>query len=271
MRICVKFKEKNRVKIEYLKFTNFNKEIIIVESDTQEICDGATLMKGITFNEEYANGKSDMLRYVKLTDVCVIINDNEQNWVEIEAIEIIDDTPNYNTTFDIVPQCFSKFKKRLINIDGYKQEFTEEEYQKIAKYVRQQDKKDDALNALNNYNDDIPDNVCKYLSTIVIDEFAESFSAVSNYTGEDEIYQIDRFIKECGGIVYPVFVSNKGTEMEIRQTVPMLKNQLEKVEEDMREYWNGGESPKDLGIEWPTYNDDDGNVLSLEYVDEIIY
>lgn len=145
---------------------------------------------------------------------------------------------------------------------------TNSQYEKIAKFVREQDRKDNAVNALANY--DYPENVKNYISGELLEEYAEAFSELEDYSGEDESTVIERFIRRNGNIVHPTFVSNYGTEDEIRQTVEMLGCQVEKYREMIREYHNGGPSPEDIGIMWPTLYDEEYGLVDLKYVDEII-
>lgn len=145
---------------------------------------------------------------------------------------------------------------------------TGSQYEEIAKYVREKDRKDNALNALFNY--DYPDNVKDYLKGPVLEEYVEAFSELEDYTGEDEAAVIDSFIRNQGGIVYPVLVSNIGTEDEMRQTVPMVKKQCAKIMEMVREYQNGGDAPEEIGATWPILWDDEYNIVDLEEVNEVI-
>lgn len=145
---------------------------------------------------------------------------------------------------------------------------TNSQYEKIAKFVREQDRKENAVNALANY--DYPENIKNYISGELLEEYAEAFSELEDYTGEDECAVIEQFIKRKGNIVRPIFVSNYGTEDEIRQTVEILGCQVEKYREMIREYHNGGPAPEDIGTTWPTLYDEDYELIDLKYVDEII-
>jgi len=145
---------------------------------------------------------------------------------------------------------------------------TSSQYEEIAKYVREKDRKENAVNALANY--DYSENVREYMSTELLEEYAEAFSELEDYTGEDECAVIKQFIRRKGNIVYATFISNYGTEDEIRQTVELLGCQVEKYREMIREYHNGGPSPEDIGTSWPTLYDEDYGLVDLEYVDEII-
>lgn len=265
MKITINFKEKKNYIIDHMLFKIGNVALFVTGANTV-IDSGSTVLERIQANHkdvEYI----DHLQYMTLASLQVEVDSVPYQWVEIESIVVKEEG---RKPYEICKSHFGKFCTREIRIDGFYCKLNEADYQLIAKYVRMEDKKDNAINALEN-DDSLDENIFKYLSEEVIEDFAEDFDAVTDYTGEDEWNQINSYINnKCGGTVYPVFVSNKDTEDEIRQVVPLLRTQYEKIYECMREYWNGDPGPEEWGGTWPTYKDEDGNTVSLEFVDEIV-
>lgn len=231
MNITVTFKEKKRFRIDALYFTNnLGNYSIEVTSDSLSISDGQTVLRAVSFNDEYANQLGKNLYFVKLKAFDIFCDDVPVTWTEIKSIKVTDGLEFY----DLPEWCFSKYKMR--HIDALGRDIKEDDFQIIAKYVREMDRKDNATNALENY--DMHVNVKKYLTNHCLDEFSEKFAELEDYGGEDEQYKIEEFIDGKGGIVYPVFVSYKGTSRQTCQTVPMVREQYEKACETLIEFNN---------------------------------
>lgn len=267
MNIIINFKMKYKVRVNSMTFTDYGSHYVVVDAVSIVMEEGKTILKAVSFNEKYANGLGHNLLFSVLQEMDISLDENPAKWVEIESIQIIDSTPKGKTEYIELPKkCFEKFCLRRIDTLDYS--LLEEDFQKIAKYVREMDRKEDALAALNNYPD-LSKNVKEFIAKERITEFAEDFSSLSDYTGEEELDAIDSFIRKMGGVKYPVFISNIDTEDEIRQTVPILGCHLEKIEEMVQEYCNGGPEPEEIGCNWPVLYDEYGDTVSLQFVNAI--
>lgn len=263
MNIIVTFKEKKKFRIDALYFSNdLGNYSIKATSDSLSISDGQTVMRAVSFNDEYANRLGKNLYLVKLQSFDIFCDDVPVTWTEITSIKVTDDLENYT-----LPEwCFSKYKMR--HIDALGRDIKEDDFQIIAKYVREMDRRDNAVNALENY--DLDANVKEYLTDYCIDEFAEKFAELEDYSGEDEQYKIEEFIGSKGGIVYPVLITNKGTSRQTCQTVPMVRKQYEKICENLMELNNGAPTPEECGSDWQMLLDIEGKFVFLDNVDEIL-
>lgn len=262
MNITVTFKEKKRFRIDTLVFVNALGHCIKVTSDSLSITDGQTFMRAVSFNDKYANQLGQHLLFAKLQAFDISCDDVPVTWTEIKSIMVEDGL----ITYTLPEGCFSKFKMR--HIDALDRDISEEDFQIIAKYVREMDRRDNATDALENY--DLPSNVREYLTNYCLDEFSEKFAELEDYSGEDEEYKIEEFIDSKGGIVYPVFISNKGTSRQICQTVPMIREHYVKVCENFMELNNGAPTPEECGSAYPSLIDKEGNRVFLKNVDEIL-
>lgn len=263
MKIRITLKQKETVEIRSLCFENFRgDEIIKVTSECIDAREGITIL-----NDIFSNGKlldKKLLEWKILKSILGVSVEEEKIWVEIEKMEILED--NYYYKFP--EECFSDFIK--YRIEGIETSFSKKEYAALWKYFMKKRIHDNAINALQNM-DILPKNAIRYLSGEMLDDFSFQFDEEISCTGEDEQNAINHYIEQyCGGIVYPAFISNKGTKEEQVDIIPILKVHLEKIKEIMREYENSDHRPEEYGLTWPELFDFYSQKISLEFVDEIV-
>lgn len=265
MKIKVVFNDKAEYKICSLTFM-FAGERITLTSKDQTIECGTTVMEDICI-EKNAVDRIDHLEHMELVEMLLMAGQKKIYWAEIKAIYIKEDNRH---PFELMSSRFARYQYREISEPGFFFKLLESDYQKIAAYVRQQDKRQNAVNALSCMNN-LNQNIVEYLKGYDIKEFSEHFDELTDYTGEEEQCNVEDYINNrCGGIVYPIFISDKDTEDELRQVVPLLRVQYEKILSDMQEYWNGCPGPEAWGGTWMVLSDEDDDNVFLKAVDEII-
>lgn len=105
--------------------------------------------KGVQINEEYANGRINELMGLELTALQVydLESGQEMDWIEVESISYFDD----DKTYEVMPYCLRRFQRHDIKTDCVNLNLTEEQYQSIARYVRQNDKIENLFDALESH------------------------------------------------------------------------------------------------------------------------
>lgn len=136
---------------------------------------------------------------------------------------------------------------------------SEDDYELIAAYVRNQDKKSYAVDVLCNgltCQDSRLSNVEAYIifNEKLLEAFADSLSSsLSCNTGEKEYAEVDKW-KENHEVAFYRVLSNKGTEYEQTDTVIMCKEQADAI---LSKQWTG------------TLETVDGDIVDVEYISEI--
>lgn len=214
MRIKIKFKEKNKFKIFKMVWVNnfdkteFEFELLRNLKNIENIS-GQTIVE---VPEVYIRG-------MNLEDILILDQSgDEYNFVEIESINVQDE----RGTYEISEWAFDKFQIVNIPIFGNVKKST---YHELQKFFRENEMKERALSALE--NQEILPNIKNFLIK-QIDDFAMDFDKVTDYTGEDEEAAIQDYLRTRGGIIYADFVSKNKL-----QTVPLLKDQLSQLQEDL--------------------------------------
>lgn len=267
MNITVKFKENNLYFINFLKFGLEEENIII--SSTESSCEnGITYMRNVTFNKGNTPIQGNTLIGLDLKELQIYdpIKKKFSNWVEIESI-LVEDYDLPLGKFYINSAALIDFKTQTIPGFGI---ISERDFQTIVTYAHIMEEKVNALQALNNRENDWPKNIINYLKESIINEFAKDFDSVRDYSGEDEYYQIESFINKNGGIIYAKFISYKGLPNEKQQKASLMKSQLAKIEDDIKKYRNN-EIPEISLYEWPTIYDENGRIILLKFVDAVEY
>lgn len=134
-----------------------------------------------------------------------------------------------------------------------------EDYELIAMHVRNQDKKNYAVEVLCNgltCQDSRLSNVESYIifNEKLLEAFADSLSSsLSCNTGEKEYAEVDNW-KENHEVAFYRVLSNKGTEYEQTNTVIMSKEQADAI---LSKQWTG------------TLETVDGDIVDTKYISEI--
>lgn len=159
------------------------------------------------------------IRGMNLEDLVIVDQSgDEYNFVEIENINVKDE----RGTYEISEWAFDKFQIVNIPIFGNVKKST---YHELEKFFRENEMKGRALCALE--NQEILPNIKNFLIK-EIDDFVMDFDKVTDYTGEEEEAAVQDYLRTRGGIIYADFVSKNKF-----QTVPLLKDQLSQLQEDL--------------------------------------
>lgn len=227
--------------------------------------------KGVQINEEYANGRINELMGLELTALQVydLESGQEMDWIEVESISYFDD----DKTYEVMPYCLRRFQRHDIKTDCVNLNLTEEQYQSIARYVRQNDKIENLFDALESHllQRNGYENVFQFLEKELQEhpkEMTENFNPEA-YTGEEEVDALCNIIEDRGGIATYTLISNQGTENECENEVVLMKKQADVWTDNIREKNNGSDMLIQEGD--IILKDIKGDEVDLFFVDEICF
>lgn len=299
MKIEVNFKEHRMYEIKKMVFIElYTGEKLQVESEESYEIYGSEFSRGqfVIGNATFASmdGRNKYV-YQDIDEIPplilkeIVIYDKEdrcsKEWVDIESIVIRIKPQIYNSTSndtgatghetyvqkkrELPVNFFSKFHTREIIVDDEHFFMTEEKYRKLADTIMQQEILEDYNDAVrNNLYEEHYSNVREYLLALAktsASKVAEEFSTLHDYTGEEERDKLNSIIIGRGGIYHCTFISNKGTENEVENKVLLMNEQIELYKEMIKKSKRG---TLYLGNE--TLYDVDGDLINMEYVDQII-
>lgn len=88
------------------------------------------------------------------------------------------------------------------------------DFEEICTFCRNKDQQDNLQNAIEcNFNDIATDNISDFLKLNIV-EYAETFSKVEDYSGEDEIGAINDILNQAGGAGVYHLIMNTGEERD---------------------------------------------------------
>ena len=273
MNIEIKLKTEKKVTVDFLEFGYFGSDDTILTVDWGE-CQyepGDIYGKGVQINEEYANGRINELMGLELTALQVydLESGQEMDWIEVESISYFDD----DKTYEVMPYCLRRFQRHDIKTDCVNLNLTEEQYQSIARYVRQNDKIENLFDALESHllQRNGYENVFQFLEKELQEhpkEMTENFNPEA-YTGEEEVDALCNIIEDRGGIATYTLISNQGTENECENEVVLMKKQADVWTDNIREKNNGSDMLIQEGD--IILKDIKGDEVDLFFVDEICF
>lgn len=273
MNIEIKLKTEKKVTVDFLEFGYFGSDDIILTVDWGESQyePGDIYGKGVQINEEYANGRINELMGLELTALQVydLESGQEMDWIEVESISYFDD----DKTYEVMPYCLRRFQRHDIQTDCVNLNLTEEQYQSIARYVRQNDKIENLFDALESHllQRNGYENVFQFLEKELQEhpkEMTENFNPEA-YTGEEEVDALCNIIEDRGGIATYTLISNQGTENECENEVVLMKKQADVWTDNIREKNNGSDMLIQEGD--IILKDIKGDEVDLFFVDEICF
>lgn len=245
MNIEIKLKTEKKVTVDFLEFGYFGSDdtILTVGWDESQYEPGDIYGKGVQINEEYANGRINELIGLELTALQVydLESEQEMDWIEVESISFFDD----GKTYEVMPNYLQRFQRHDIQTDCVNLNLTEEQYQSLARYVRQNDRIENLFDAMENHILQINgyENVFQFLEKELQDhpkEMTDEFNPVA-HTGEAEIDALSDIIENRGGIATYTLISNQGTENECENEVVLMKKQADVWTDNIREKNNGSD------------------------------
>ena len=191
------------------------------------------------------------------------------DWIEVESISYFDD----DKTYEVMPYCLRRFQRHDIKTDCVNLNLTEEQYQSIARYVRQNDKIENLFDALESHllQRNGYENVFQFLEKELQEhpkEMTENFNPEA-YTGEEEVDALCNIIEDRGGIATYTLISNQGTENECENEVVLMKKQADVWTDNIREKNNGSDMLIQEGD--IILKDIKGDEVDLFFVDEICF
>lgn len=273
MNIEIKLKTEKKVTVDFLEFGYFGygTTIFTVDWDESQYEPGDIYGKGVKINEEYANGRINELMGLELTALQVydLESGQEMDWIEVESISYFDD----DKTYEVMPYCLRRFQRHDIQTDCVNLNLTEEQYQSIARYVRQNDKIENLFDALESHllQRNGYENVFQFLEKELQEhpkEMTENFNPEA-YTGEEEVDALCNIIEDRGGIATYTLISNQGTENECENEVVLMKKQADVWTDNIREKNNGSDMLIQEGD--IILKDIKGDEVDLFFVDEICF
>ena len=270
MNIEIKLKTEKKVTVDFLEF-GYGTTIFTVDWDESQYEPGDIYGKGVQINEEYANGRINELMGLELTALQVydLESGQEMDWIEVESISYFDD----DKTYEVMPYCLRRFQRHDIKTDCVNLNLTEEQYQSIARYVRQNDKIENLFDALESHllQRNGYENVFQFLEKELQEhpkEMTENFNPEA-YTGEEEVDALCNIIEDRGGIATYTLISNQGTENECENEVVLMKKQADVWTDNIREKNNGSDMLIQEGD--IILKDIKGEEVDLFFVDEICF
>ena len=273
MNIEIKLKTEKKVTVDFLEFGYFGSDdtILTMDWDESQYEPGDIYGKGVQINEEYANGRINELMGLELIALQVydLESEQEMDWIEVESISFFDD----DKTYEVMPYYLQRFKRHGIQTDCVNLNLTEEQYQSIARYVRQNDRIENLFEAMENHILQIDgyENVFQFLEKELQDhpkEMTDEFNPVV-HTGEAEIDALSDIIENRGGIATYTLISNQGTENECENEVVLMKKQADFWADNIREKNNGSDMLIQEGN--IILKDIKGDDVDLFFVDEICF
>ncbi len=177
--------------------------------------------------------------------------------------------------YSLPSYVMKKFQKITVAVDGFEETMSVEKYNKIAEFVRQKDYLENLENALGNQlNESYYANILLYMHKEMVlfpATVAEEWSAVEDYSGEDELRTLESIVDSRGGMAWYTLISNKGTNNECDNLVLLMCSNAETWMGliNIRERDNGADMPLKEGDVILT--DDNGEMVDLFFVDEIIF
>lgn len=273
MNIEIKLKTEKKVTVDFLEFGYFGSDdtILTVDWGESKYEPGDIYGKGVQINEEYANGRINELMGLELTALQVydLESGQEMDWIEVESISYFDD----DKTYEVMPYCLRRFQRHDIQTDCVNLNLTEEQYQSIARYVRQNDKIENLFDALESHllQRNGYENVFQFLEKELQEhpkEMTENFNPEA-YTGEEEVDALCNIIEDRGGIATYTLISNQGTENECENEVVLMKKQADVWTDNIREKNNGSDMLIQEGD--IILKDIKGDEVDLFFVDEICF
>lgn len=273
MNIEIKLKTEKKVTVDFLEFGYFGygTTIFTLDWDESQYEPGDIYGKGVKINEEYANGRINELMGLELTALQVydLESGQEMDWIEVESISYFDD----DKTYEVMPYCLRRFQRHDIKTDCVNLNLTEEQYQSIARYVRQNDKIENLFDALESHllQRNGYENVFQFLEKELQEhpkEMTENFNPEA-YTGEEEVDALCNIIEDRGGIATYTLISNQGTENECENEVVLMKKQADVWTDNIREKNNGSDMLIQEGD--IILKDIKGDEVDLFFVDEICF
>lgn len=270
MNIEIKLKTEKKVTVDFLEF-GYGTTIFTVDWDESQYEPGDIYGKGVQINEEYANGRINELMGLELTALQVydLESGQEMDWIEVESISYFDD----DKTYEVMPYCLRRFQRHDIKTDCVNLNLTEEQYQSIARYVRQNDKIENLFDALESHllQRNGYENVFQFLEKELQEhpkEMTENFNPEA-YTGEEEVDALCNIIEDRGGIATYTLISNQGTENECENEVVLMKKQADVWTDNIREKNNGSDMLIQEGD--IILKDIKGDEVDIFFVDEICF
>ncbi len=270
MNIEIKLKTEKKVTVDFLEF-GYGTTIFTVDWDESQYEPGYIQGKGVQINNEYANGRINELKGMELTALQVydLESGQEMDWIEVESINFFDD----DKTYEVMPYYLQRFKRHDIQTDCVNLNLTEEQYQSIARYVRQNDKIENLFDALESHllQRNGYENVFQFLEKELQEhpkEMTENFNPEA-YTGEEEVDALCNIIEDRGGIATYTLISNQGTENECENEVVLMKKQADVWTDNIREKNNGSDMLIQEGD--IILKDIKGDEVDLFFVDEICF
>lgn len=270
MNVEIKLKTEKKVTVDFLEF-GYGTTIFTVDWDESQYEPRYIYGKGVQINNEYANGRINELKDMELTALQVydLESGQEMDWIEVESINFFDD----DKTYEVMPYYLQRFKRHDIQTDCVNLNLTEEQYQSIARYVRQNDRIENLFDAMENhilqFNE--YENVFQFLEKELQDhpkEMTDEFNPVA-HTGEAEIDALSDIIENRGGIATYTLISNQGTENECENEVVLMKKQADFWADNIREKNNGSDMLIQEGN--IILKDIKGDDVDLFFVDEICF
>lgn len=220
-------------------------------------------MEAATYKEENESQEltSKSIRQNLLYGELVKISTIPENIQNLEVEKLV-----YDYVYNFPSKCLCNYQYVDIDITDKQMRLTGKQYEELANIVRANDRKETAENILDNC-DYYSENIKELLKRdSEFPEFIEK-ELEGRYTGQDESDAIYKYLNRTyGGQVSAVFISNKGTDDEIHQTVSLPESIMKNVINDLERYKNGEEKP-DV---YPEFFDEDYDIVSMKYVDEII-
>lgn len=206
------------------------------------------------------------LKWMELTKV-VITCDGKVEDFDASELDALDITQMDIDGVYVMPRSLYRYQHTTLPIKGVSTILTKYEYEEIAKVIRENDQKEYAHNALENY-DDISENTKQILEAD--SKFPEAFDKATFdcISAQNEAEAIDEYLDEnFGSEISANFISNKGTENEIVQEVRLPEIIMDHLIDDIMEKNNGTAIDP---IILPVIYDEWGDEVDLQYVDEII-
>lgn len=269
MDVVVNFKNKKReLQLDFLVFGEGEDRVVLTWSSSDRVPGefrGDNVLIGE--NDEDAFGRLHEIMYQKLTALQVYDpeKDKESDWEEIKSITFLDGGDRY-----IVPDnLLSRFQMHEINEKNLHMSLTVEDYEKLASHVRKMDKLDNIRNCMELHLTEIGyDNIFDFLEKKLQnnpDEMADMYSDPSE--GYDEVDMLNHIITHYGGMGRYRLISNQGTENETENTVLLMKEEADRLIDNIRERDNGADMQLEEGNF--LFSDEEGNTVDMYFVNEI--
>ena len=260
--------KKRELQLDFLVFGEGEDRVVLTWSSSDR---GPGEFRGdgvlIGENDEDAKGRLYEIMHKQLTAIQTYDpeEDKESDWAEIESIEFLDGEDSY-----IVPDnLLSRFQMHEINEKNLHMSLTVEDYEKLADHVRKSDKLDNIRNCMELHLTEIGyDNIFNFLNKKLQsspDEMAGMYSDPSS--GYDEVDMLNHIITHYGGMGRDRLISNQGTEDEAENTVLLMKEEADRLIDNIRERDNGADMQLEEGN--LIFSDEEGNTVDMYFVNEI--